>query len=552
MRLPRRNLNRRCKKQGKNNCLCTTICLSKSFSQEINHFCMLPPLTKSNALPIGLNWLLRQGETATPSPFVLHWAKGSQREERHKLDGIEITVPKRSAPTSIREHLLYALKNEALDLGAWQGICQNMGPVPFEGWIREEPTGKHARRAWFLYEWLTGRRLDVPDARLANYVPLAISDLQLVSSRVTRSRRHHVEYNLLGDLEFCPLIRATERLREAISSGLSDRASQAAAEIDPRDLQRAIDYLYHKETKASFQIEREDASVSRMERFVHSLKRASNTSWFSEEKLVELQNSIVDARYAESSYRSLQVYVGETMPWGEERVHFPCPKPDDVPDLMRGWRDCIERTVGIDPVCQAALLGFGFVFIHPFEDGNGRIHRFVIHATLSRRKFVPEGIVIPVSATMLRKREAYDAALEAFSNTILPLIEYSLNEEGEMTVHNDTDSFYRYWDATTQCEYLYEALSESLTVDLPEELRALRAYDAGLRALSEIVDMPNKRAQLLMRLLLQNNYKLSRAKRATFFELTDGEVEQIEIAVKEAADDTIAASRHPTLPMDLP
>jgi hypothetical protein len=31
-----------------------------------------------------------------------------------------------------------------------------------------------------------------------------------------------------------------------------------------------------------------------------------------------------------------------------------------------------------------ALLGFGFMFVHPFEDGNGRIHRFLIHHCLAK------------------------------------------------------------------------------------------------------------------------------------------------------------------------
>jgi Fic family protein len=34
------------------------------------------------------------------------------------------------------------------------------------------------------------------------------------------------------------------------------------------------------------------------------------------------------------------------------------------------------------PVLAAASIAFGFVFIHPFEDGNGRIHRYIIHHLL--------------------------------------------------------------------------------------------------------------------------------------------------------------------------
>jgi len=61
-----------------------------------------------------------------------------------------------------------------------------------------------------------------------------------------------------------------------------------------------------------------------------------------------------------------------------EHVHFVCPKTEDLADLMNGWMRMMEnlRHAKVDPVCAAAAASFGFMFIHPFEDGNGRIHRF--------------------------------------------------------------------------------------------------------------------------------------------------------------------------------
>ena len=54
-------------------------------------------------------------------------------------------------------------------------------------------------------------------------------------------------------------------------------------------------------------------------------------------------------------------------------------------------------------VIHAAAIGYGFVFLHPFEDGNGRIHRFLIHNILARRGFTPADVMAPVSATMLKR-----------------------------------------------------------------------------------------------------------------------------------------------------
>lgn len=488
--------------------------------------------------PVGLQALLTLANHPVPRPIVAHFAAGKTHSERHDQGQIDITIPTRSAPDGIRGHLLYALRNEALDMRVWHAIVHFLGPRPFQEWILEEPTSRHARRAWFLFEYLTGKTLPVPDAQVSNYVPIADEALQL-TSRPHRNPRYKVIDNLLGSPEFCPLVRNTEAIRSAQMSGLSNRVMQTVAEIEPRDLQRATDYLYHKETKASFLIEREDVSATRMERFVTALRAAQSTHWYEEKQLAQLQNSIVDARYIENGYRAEQVYIGQTMPWGEECVHYPCPKPTDVRSLMAGWRQTLSRTMAIDPVCQAAIMGFGFVFIHPFEDGNGRIHRFVIHATLTRRHFSPSDVIIPVSATMLRRKDQYDETLERHSKPLLKFIDFRLDEEGVMTVQNDTVSLYRYWDATPQCEYLWAALAEAIDVDLPEELKALRAYDAGRAALIQIVDMPDRRADLLMQFLIQNSYRLSKTKRIKFPELKDAEIAQIEQAVRDAAAEAL-------------
>ena len=39
-----------------------------------------------------------------------------------------------------------------------------------------------------------------------------------------------------------------------------------------------------------------------------------------------------------------------------------------------------------NPFLIEAAIAYGFVFLHPFEDGNGRIHRFLIHNILSLQK----------------------------------------------------------------------------------------------------------------------------------------------------------------------
>src|SRR5207302_237217 len=129
--------------------------------------------------------------------------------------------------------------------------------------------------------------------------------------------------------------------------------------------------------------------------------------------------------------------------------------PQDVPDLMQGWMKALDRLHDpvVDPVCAAAAASFGFVFIHPFWDGNGRIHRFLIHHVLARAGYTPPNLLLPISAVMLRDRGAYDRVLHQFSSLIMPFIQYTLHPHAAMEVHNDTANLYRYWDATPFAEY---------------------------------------------------------------------------------------------------
>ena len=64
----------------------------------------------------------------------------------------------------------------------------------------------------------------------------------------------------------------------------------------------------------------------------------------------------------------MQNFVEQTMRDYSEQIHFVCPKPEDVLDLMRGWMNFVERlqNSNVDAVAAAAALAFGFVFIHPF------------------------------------------------------------------------------------------------------------------------------------------------------------------------------------------
>ncbi len=441
--------------------------------------------------------------------------------------------PKKYMPKGLIGNLRFALRYEPITLDVYLAVFQTLEVRELEGWIRSEPTSIFARRAWYLYELLIGNQLDIPDLIHSGYIDLLDPEIHITGSR-RLIRRQRVNDNLLGAAGFSPLVRRTDILKSFMEKGLAQEARAIVNGCDPAVLARAVHYLFTKETKSSFAIEGEAPTKDRTERFVSALMKASAFDATSKDAFVQLQNAIVDSRYAQKNWRTTQNFVSQTLPDYSEDVHFVCPKPEDVSILMNSWMQMIRRLElpgGIDPVVAAAVAAFGFVFIHPFDDGNGRIHRFLVHHILTKLGFTPPGILFPVSAAMLRDRLAYDQVLERFSASIMPFIRYDLDAQDGMTVHNETARLYRYFDATALAEYLYRCIEETIHRDLQDEIGFLAAFDAALRAVLNIVDMPNRRASLLIRLILQNKGKLSKGKRPAFSEISDEEIDRIEEAV---------------------
>ncbi|MCL8380865.1 Fic family protein [Xanthobacter aminoxidans] len=485
---------------------------------------------------IGQAWLRAFFDVRVPAPCTESYVVAGARRTETSGDRTTEFYPRSYAtgddPVA---NLRFALRYEPLDLRVLVGAMAAMGPETIEAWVRAEPTGAYARRAWFFYEHFLGCRLDLPDATAGNYVFALDEDKHITGAR-RNSPRQRVADNLLGTPAFCPIVRRTSRLAERMALRIDEEARELVASYDPALLARAVSYLYTKETRSSFAIEGESPSPQRAERFVAALRRGASFDAGSKAAIVDLQNAIVDPRYAARDWRDFQNFVGSMTVDFREDVHFICPRPQDVPLLMGGWMEAARRVMGpgVDPVVAAAVTAFAFVFIHPFEDGNGRIHRFLIHHVLSRTGFTPGGVIFPVSAAIVRDQRGYDEVLESFSQPLLAFTDWGWTAEREIIVRNDTASLFRYFDATRFAEYLYDRVIDTVRIDLKEELGFLAVFDRALEAVRDIVDMPDRRASLLIRLMLQNGGRLSQAKRRQFDELSDAEIAAMEIALQRA------------------
>jgi len=438
---------------------------------------------------------------------------------------------------TLGDHLEFALKYDGTNLAILASLFNVVPRDEFQAYVSSKPTGKYARRLWFLYEFLTGTTLALEDLKQGNYIDLLDPDQYYTVTPVHRVRRQRINDNLLGDTRFCPTIRRTDELRSFQEANLTERCKQVVSAYSPELLKRALSYLYTKETKSSFEIEHIKPNSTRTEKFIAMLQLAEKEDFCDKAHLIDLQNRIVDPRFRDSDYRTVQNYVGESVAWQREKVHFACPKPEDLESLMRGLIAVHERMEGggVHHVVHAAVVAYGFVFLHPFEDGNGRIHRFLIHNILARRGFTPEGIMFPVSASMLKNPGEYDASLEAFSRPLMSLVEYALDEDGRMTVKNDTGRWYAYIDMTSQAEALFRFIKHTIETELVEELSFLANYDKTKKAIQKIVDMPDRQIDLFIRFCLQNNGYLSARKRKSHFDfLSNEEVTSMEQAIQSS------------------
>lgn len=485
---------------------------------------------------IGQAGLIEKLELKTPPPATISiCGPGVRRTTIENGHTTEKYGPAYAPEDTVPGLLKFALRYEPLEMSVLAATFAVADRQELASWIRAEPNGIYARRAWFLYEWFTGRTLDIPNAGTVAYTSALDPGKNFVAKGIPSSRQKVMD-NLLGVPTFCPTVRRTGTLSAFSASEIDRQARDLVSGCDPDILARAVNYLYTKETRSSFEIEHETASGKKAERFVAALKSAASFDPTSIAGLVSLQNVIVDPRYAANGLRDFQNFVGDNSGGYREVVHFICPRPEDLEPLMTDWIAMTNRLRGgaADAVATAALVAFAFVFLHPFEDGNGRIHRFLIHHILSTEGFTPPDILFPVSAAIIRDRRGYDVALESFSKVIQPFIDWHWSANKEIEVTNETADLYRYFDATAITEFLYAKVEETVQKDIREELDYVARFQAALAAVMDVVDMPDRRAALFVNLYMQSNGPISRKKRELFSELSDEEMDALERAVGEA------------------
>ncbi len=451
---------------------------------------------------------------------------------------------------NLNGHLSFALKHEGVHLEALSRLFAAAPAAELEDWIRREPTGQYARRTGFLYESLTGRRLDVSDIKRGNYVPAVDPEREMIASTPINNVRWRVRDNLLGNASFSPQVHLTSNTKRALTLDVRERIARLEGQFSPELVLRSAVWLTVKESRASFAIEHEEGKRDRIQRFAAVMEQRTGQSAepLSLADLDTLQREILGPNALHYGLRRSPVFVGESARFGEERVHYIGPHWDDVPSILEGLREMLKRTLGLSPVARAALASFGFVYLHPMIDGNGRISRFLINDVLRRDGALPVPYIVPISAVLQKvdlRPLSYDGALELFSRPLMQRYrgDWSFGPErrGEDGVtynlqfdrYEDALHVWRYPDLTRHVSFLADAIDQTIEQEMRAEAQYLQRHGATRARLKSIVEGPDPELDRIIRSIRESRGAISGKLRKEYPILERAEI----------ADDVVRAIR---------
>lgn len=481
--------------------------------------------------PIGAAWLIRAYEVRPLARLpVISQMGGRRATQVHEDFRLETyTEPMRPQGEPVA-HLQFHLRHEVPHLEFLSRLFERTGPGIVQTWVASEPTGQYARRAAFLYEWLTGDVLEVPERLSGNYVD-AIDATKMVAAsgdRVVKVPRWRVNDNLAGTREFCPVVVKTDIVETAAALPVSRLFGELSEEFGEDLLQRAAVWMTLRESKASFAIEGEADRVGRVQRFADVMARRTGQDDIplNDTALAALQQEILGERTTITHFgiRQSPVFVGQTLHY-QEVVHYVAPAADDVGGMLEGLRVFLDRTQGQSSVMRSAVAAFGFVYIHPLADGNGRVHRFLVNDILRRDGAIPDPVILPISAVITddaSERRGYDRVLDQVSRPLMQAVSDHITFAPTQTTYPDgvTSNFifkgvdharplWRYPDLGPHVVFLANIFNRTLTEQMRQEARYLRSHSRARAALKEVVEMPDHQADRVLRSIEQNHGKLS-------------------------------------------
>ena len=365
-----------------------------------------------------------------------------------------LAVPRHVAPAadaSMLEHILFALKHESMRLAILHEALKLVPEEAMASALTAQRTGAYLRKAAFIWEKAHGRELPLPwDTTGGNYLDVFDRSTYYTGPVWERSPRFRVNFNGIGPYEFCPVVRKSPALEQRGRDVLERLHTWAANPANADIVDRVMSWAYLSETRDSYAIENESPSPDKERAFLGAMQHLRDRRDLSEDYLVELQNVVItNDLKLEFAFRNEQNWL-QRGGHGALAVRYIPPPPAHVAALTAGLvRMANAREGDVPPMVKAALVSFGFVFIHPFIDGNDFIFEF-----------------------------------------------------------RSSPAVYAHWDGDAAAAFVTACAELALEQSLIDETSFIQAYDGAFDQIDRAFDLPNRTINLLIQWIRQNNGRL--------------------------------------------
>lgn len=523
----------------------------------------------------GGQWLAKTFDVDVCGDLAVHSSIGTNRRTRELgLYTTEIYPPQMAPDPTPADHLQFHIRHEPINLELLARVFQASGPDFVQTWIRSKPTSQYARRAAFLYEFLTGAELQQPSDVRGSYVPALNVERNLAATSEehgARCSKWKVIDNMPGTRFFCPSPALTPELQKALEYSIPLDYAQIVEEFGEELLSRSASWLTTRESRASFAIERESKEHNRITRFAQvitewtgldapahlaisptSARPSHDDGILSEWRLGHLQRAILGetALISAVGYRKSPVFVGQTS-HHSQLIHYLAPPSDDIARMLEGIGVFLKRTAGQSSIMRAAVAAFGFVYVHPMIDGNGRIHRFLINDILRRDAVTDPGVILPVSVAIdadATSRRNYESVLDTLSAPLMRKIGDAVSFDAHPTTYPDgvesdlhftkndlARPTWRYGNYAPHIQYLAQVLHETIAHHMRSEALYLRSHDTARSAMKNVVEMPDTLADAIIRSVTGNTENtVGKKLRRDYPQMTDEMWTRLTDAVKQA------------------
>ncbi|MFT3817670.1 MAG: Fic family protein [Rubrivivax sp.] len=457
-----------------------------------------------------------------------------------------LAVPRHVAPAegaSILEHALFALKHEGTRLAVLYEALKLVPAEEMAQTLAAQRQGAYLRRAAFVWEKANGRELPLPwPSTGGNYIEFFEPGQHYTGPQWERSQKYRVNFNGIGPYGFCPVVRRDAALQRRGAAVLEQLETWVGNPRNMAVLDRVMSWAYLSETRDSYAIENEAPTPGKEHAFLRAMEQLRDRRPLAEDYLVGLQHLVItSAIKLEQAFRTGQNWL-QRGGHGALAVRYVPPPPATVPSLMDGLMRMANTPGGdVPPLVKAALVSFGFVFVHPFMDGNGRLSRLLAHHSLAFQGALPlvsgNPAILPLSVAMKRHEGDYLATLESFSKPARQLWDVTYIADNDFALDfRSSPLIYAHWDGQAAAEFVTRSAEQALQQSLMDETAFVQAYDRAYERIDRDFDLPNRTINLLIQWIRHNGGRLPQRRRGAveLLLLKPEQLQRIEAIVAES------------------